>query len=56
VDIANARGTDPTHAILLRNAVVHQLVKLPNGEPNNTRRVDMLTLMCWAQLVKVNSL
>jgi hypothetical protein len=56
VDIAKARGTDPTHAILLRNAVVHQLVKLPNGESNNTRRVDMLTLMCWAQLVEVNSL
>jgi hypothetical protein len=50
---AVARGTDPTHAILLRNAVVHQLVKLPNGESNNVRRVDMLTLYCWAQLMDV---
>jgi hypothetical protein len=55
VDIARARGRDTTHAILLRNAVVHQLVKLPNGESNNGRRVDMLTLMCWAQLVDVSS-
>jgi hypothetical protein len=50
---AVARGTDPAHVILLRNAVVHQLVKLPNGEANNPRRVDMLTLLCWAQLMDV---
>jgi hypothetical protein len=50
---AVARGQDPTHMILLRNAVVHQLVKLPNGEANNTRRVDMLTLVCWAQFMNV---
>jgi hypothetical protein len=52
-DAAMARGQDPTHMILLRNAVVHQLVKLPNGAANNPRRVDMLTLLCWAQLMDV---
>lgn len=52
-DIAGSRGLSTSKMILLRNAVVHQLVKLPNGEANNERRVDMLTLVCWAQLMDV---
>jgi hypothetical protein len=51
--IATARGLHPNKMILLRNAVVHQLVKLPNGDAKNERRVDMLTLLCWAQLMDV---
>ena len=51
--IATARGLPSNKAIMLRNAVVHRLAKLPNGEANNKRRVDMVTLLCWAQLVDV---
>jgi hypothetical protein len=49
--IAQARGTDPTKVILLRNAVVHRLQRLPNGDANNARRIDMLSVNCWAQLM-----
>jgi hypothetical protein len=51
--IAMARGTTPTKAILLRNAIVHRIVRLPNGETTNIRRIDMLGVNCWAQLVDV---
>jgi hypothetical protein len=51
--IATARGTNPKKAILLRNAIVHRLAKLPNGEANNKRRIDLVSLLCWAQLVDV---
>lgn len=51
---ATARGTDPTHALLLRQAVVHILNRLPNGDAKNKRRVDMLGIMCWVQVVGVN--
>jgi hypothetical protein len=50
---AASRGQITNKVILLRNAIVHQLVQLPNGEANNVRRVDMLTLVCWAQLMDV---
>ncbi|HVZ24041.1 MAG TPA: hypothetical protein VG871_23365 [Vicinamibacterales bacterium] len=52
--VAQARGTDPTHALLLRQAVVHILNRLPNGDSKNKRRVDMLAIVCWVQLVAVN--
>jgi hypothetical protein len=47
------RGTDPTHVILLRQAVDHHIVQLPNNEPNNKRRLDLITMNCWAQLMGV---
>ncbi|HEU0037030.1 MAG TPA: hypothetical protein VFQ53_40745 [Kofleriaceae bacterium] len=52
--IATARGVTPTKMILLRNAIVHRLQRLPNGEADNQRRIDMLSVMCWAQLMDVN--
>ena len=52
--VATARGTDPTHALLLRQAVVHILDRLPNGDAKNKRRVDMLAIVCWVQVVGVN--
>jgi hypothetical protein len=51
--IATSRGLPANKMILLRNAVVHRLTVLPNGDAANKRRVDMLTLLCWAQLVDV---
>ena len=51
--VATARGTDPTKVILLRNAIVHRLQPLPNNDANNKRRIDMLTVNCWAQLMNV---
>jgi hypothetical protein len=52
--IAQARGTKTDKVILLRNAVIHQLRRLPNGSSSNKRRIDMLTVMCWAQLMDLN--
>lgn len=51
--IAKARGLPTNKMIMLRNAVVHQLRRLPNNSTTNKRRVDMLTLMCWAQKMDV---
>jgi hypothetical protein len=51
--IAQAKGLPSDKAILLRNGVVHQLRRLPNNSATNKRRIDMITLMCWAQLVDV---
>jgi hypothetical protein len=51
--IAQARGLPQNKMILLRNAIVHKLARLPNGEAENQRRVDMLSVMCWAQLMDV---
>jgi hypothetical protein len=51
--IAQARGLPTNKMIMLRNAVVHQLRRLPNGSNTNKRRLDMLTLNCWAQLMDV---
>ena len=53
VAAANARGTAPPHAVLLRQSVQHHIVQLPNGEPNNVRRLDLITLNCWAQFAAV---
>ena len=52
-DDAAARGTDPTHLILLRQAFGLALVRLPNGEPTNVRRIDLITAISWAQLMNV---
>jgi hypothetical protein len=52
--IATSRGLPASKMILLRNAIVHRLAKLPNGDANNKRRIDMVTLLCWAQLMDVN--
>ncbi len=51
--LAKAQGLDSTKVILLRNAVVHQIRRLPNGSTTNKRRIDMLTLNCWAQVMGV---
>jgi len=45
--VATARGTDPTHVILLRQALVHILNRLPGTD----RRIDMLGITCWAQFM-----
>ena len=47
--IATARGRDPNKVVLLRNAIVHRLQPLPVKDVTNLRRIDMLTVMCWAQ-------
>jgi hypothetical protein len=51
--IAKARGLPFNKMILLRNSVVHQLRRLPNNSATNKRRIDMITLMCWAQMMDV---
>jgi hypothetical protein len=52
---AVARGQTPTKLIMLRNAIAHQLVTLPltTGAATNKRRIDMISLECWAQLMNV---
>lgn len=47
--IAMARGKSPDKVVLLRNAIVHRLQPLPVNDGSNLRRIDMLTVMCWAQ-------
>lgn len=49
--IATARGANPNKVILLRNAIVHRLQPLPTTDTKNTRRIDMVTVNCWAQLM-----
>jgi len=51
--VATARGQTPDKMILLRNAVAHQLVRLPTTDATNLRRIDMLSLACSAQLMDV---
>jgi len=51
--IATARGTDPNKVILLRNAIVHRISRLPTADVANKRRIDMLSVHCWAQLMDV---
>lgn len=56
VAAAKARGRDPTHAILLRNAIAHQVVKLPlTAAPTSKRRIDMISLKCYAQFMNVTA-
>ncbi|MEO7733669.1 MAG: hypothetical protein ABIY55_22080 [Kofleriaceae bacterium] len=51
--IAAARGLPIDKVIMLRNAIAHQLVRLPTTDSANQRRVDMVTLACWAQIMTV---
>lgn len=51
--IAQARGTDPSKLILRTSALTHRLVRLPNGDPENVRRVDMVAGVGRAQLMDV---
>lgn len=51
--IAAARGTQTNRAIVVREALVHQLARLPNNEPDNQRRIDMIGAFSYAQLVDV---
>lgn len=44
---------DVSVMILLRNAIVHRLAVLPNGDEGNKRRLDMVSAMCWAQLMPI---
>lgn len=52
-EVAVARGTNPNKTILSRQNIVHQIARLPNNESNNLRRVDMLGIFCWVQLMDV---
>jgi hypothetical protein len=52
---ATAMGRDPNVAVLLRNAVVHKLARLPNNDMQNKRRIDCLSVMCWAQVVNTSA-
>jgi hypothetical protein len=40
---------------MLRNAIAHRIVRLPltANAATNKRRIDMITLECWAQLMDV---
>jgi hypothetical protein len=53
--IATARGHTPTKVVMLRNAIAHQVVRLPltTGATTNRRRIDMISLACWVQLMDV---
>ncbi len=51
---ATARGANPNKVILSRQNIVHQIARLPNSESGNLRRVDMLGIYCWVQLMDVN--
>jgi hypothetical protein len=51
--IALLRGLPTNKIILMRTAVVHQLSRLPNNNAINKRRIDMLTLVSWVQLMDV---
>jgi hypothetical protein len=51
---AVARGQDPMHAIMLRNAIAHQVVKLPlTADATAKRRIDMISLKCYVQVMDV---
>jgi hypothetical protein len=52
--VATARGVSPDSMILLRNAIIHRLEELPNGD-DPPRRIDMLSVLCWAQLMNVEA-
>jgi hypothetical protein len=52
---ATARGRRTDKMILLRNAIAHQVVRLPltTGAATNRRRIDMISLECWVQVMDV---
>ncbi len=51
--ISTARGSNPNKVILSRQAVDHRLSRLPNTAAGNNRRIDMLGITCWIQLMNV---
>jgi hypothetical protein len=53
--VALARGKPTTKAIMLRNAIAHQVVTLPltANAATNKRRIDMISLACWVQVMDV---
>lgn len=51
--VAAARGQPTNKMILLRNAIIHHIARLPDGATTNKRRIDFLSVMCWAQLMDV---
>jgi hypothetical protein len=51
--IAQARGANPSKAILARTAMVLRLEQLPNGDPENKRRIDMVGVIGSWQLMDV---
>jgi hypothetical protein len=54
-DAAAARGRRTDQVVLLRNAIAHQVVRLPltTGAATNRRRIDMISLECWVQVMNV---
>jgi hypothetical protein len=48
-----ANGGNPDIAILSRQQDSHLVRQLPNGDPNNVRRIDFLAAWCNIQLVNV---
>lgn len=51
---AAARNQPTNQLIMLRNAVAHRVVRLPlSADPTSKRRIDMISLECWAQLMDV---
>jgi hypothetical protein len=48
-----ARGEPTNKMIILRNGISHQVVRLPTTDANNKRRIDMVSLECWAQVMDV---
>jgi hypothetical protein len=53
--VATRRGTPTDKAVLFRSAFVHRRVRLPNGEPENYRVIDMVSVNGSMQLVDVQA-
>lgn len=51
---AAARGANPDKVILTRQAAMHRLAPLPNGDPLNCRRIDLLGTVSWMQEMDVS--
>lgn len=49
-ETVEALGDNPDQVILLRNTNTHSLVRLENGESDNRRRIDVVSVWCSIQL------
>jgi hypothetical protein len=49
-----ALGGDPNVALLVRNYNNHHIMTLPNDDPNNVRRIDVVGIYCYVQFVTVD--